>query len=206
MSVGAQQILIGPTTRNGSFEDVVTAPWGLIDSVIQDPSFASHGSWYASASAVGTPNGLARTASYQVSLPAYPANGLEFLLRFDARVGTSGFTALSCALNANNTDGMSQPFVRTPIATPPLSTVSWNTFVYEFRLPPTWDGGGGNQLTIGFQSFSAQPGTTYYGFLDNVVLEQIPEPSFLALAGLTTLCFSLRVLRGHAPFGKLYPS
>jgi len=165
-------ILIGPSTRNGSFEDGVATPWrGAL--VAQDPRFASAGSWYGvfPETANGT---TARAVASQIGLNASPANGLTFILTFDARNGALGFDSVYGYINALNADGSSALPSRTPVTSPPLGSNAWGEYQTLFQFPQTWDGGGNFLLGIQFTRYGAVVGITYTGYLDNVILRQIP--------------------------------
>src|SRR5690242_10591708 len=100
--VSAAVALIGPNLRNGSFESGVAAPWLGSPQLIQDPGFASDGSWYALVQASGS--GTARNGPFQ-SFPTSKENGLTFSLDFDARVGATPFTALDIEFFGRNANG-----------------------------------------------------------------------------------------------------
>ena len=181
LSAYGQGTLIGPTTRNGSFENGVALPWGGV-ATFQDLAFASQGNWFARAQAIGN-GSVARTDSFQY-LPATPGNGFMFRLTFDARIGSVGFESVGAFVSANNGDGTFVAPIVTSVATPTIVAVGWVTYQYQFQFPEVWDGGGSVRLGIGFTKNGAINGTTYTGFLDNIVLQQIPEPSSFALFGL----------------------
>src|SRR5947209_17197535 len=75
--VSAAVALIGPNLRNGSFESGLAAPWLGSPQVLQDPAFASDGSWYALVQASGA--GTARNGPFQF-FPTSKENGLTFSL------------------------------------------------------------------------------------------------------------------------------
>jgi hypothetical protein len=188
-SVYAQTTLIGPFTRNGSFEDGGLSPWvGSFNNfgVEADGAFASHGDWFAVAQ-----SGVTLSPGISQNLHPDAAAGLLFLLSFDARTGTPGYTSVGCRMSARTSGGEPVSAVVTPLVVPPLSSVGWRTYQYQLQMPSAWDASG-----IGFAiAFSTQEplgGTLHSSFLDNVVLQQIPEPSAgvlfaLGLGGLLTL-------------------
>jgi len=169
-AVAAQGILIGPSTRNGSFEDGVLTPWfGNGIGVQEDPAFATDGSWYAMWS--GSPFPLAIQ-----NLPADANNGLGFLLTFDARTGTPGLNTVAVQMTTR-AGSSSLSAIVTPVSSPLLSLTEWQSYQMELRFPL---GGWSDPVnfSIGFGGSASEPRVA---FLDNVVLQQVPEPSSLAL-------------------------
>jgi len=166
--------LIDATTRNGSFEDGVIAPW-LSGGVARDPSFATDGSWYGVFQDANV--GTAREIAFQF-LPANKNAGLTFNTAFDARTSPTGaFDALSVQFFGRNQDGSIVNTIEPPLDFAGLSGSGWNTFQTQFHLPNTWDGLGDVSLQILFHKSGALSGVTYVGYLDNVQLQQGPEPS-----------------------------
>lgn len=182
--------LIGPSLRNGSFEDGVVAPWGGVQ-VINDPFFASDGIWNAVLQ--DNANGqTARAVCFQ-HLEATPDSGHTLILRFDARNGVIGFDTISDFINAWNEDGTPMSVIRTPVSSSPIGNSGWIRHETMFQLPEIWDGGGDFLVGIQFTKLESSIGTVYTGYLDNVILTQIPEPS----AAVLLLCGSL-LLAGFA--------
>jgi hypothetical protein len=174
--------LIGPNLRNGSFESGAAVPWLGSPQVLQDPSFASDGSWYALVQASGS--GTARNGPFQF-FPTSKENGLTFSLDFDGRVGATPFTALDIEFFGRNANGGIIPSVEPIVEFTSLSDSQWQTYHAVFHLPDAWDGTQA-QLGFLFERRDAVSGITYSGYLDNIVLQQIPEPSMIVLltAGL----------------------
>lgn len=207
-----QGTLIGPSTLNGSFESGVASPWNGIE-VTNGAAFASDGSWYAVLHDANTPT--ARDVCFQF-LSANPSSGLTFIATFDARDGIAGFDSVAASFFARNTDGTFVNAAATPVASPPLGTSAWGSYQTLFQLPGTWDGVGNISLQIQFTKNGAVSGTTYVGYLDNITLQQVPEPSVTALFGLATLLTTCRLCirkrwpnqsapanrRGHCPFHR----
>ncbi len=177
--------LIGPSLRNGSFESGVAAPWSGGPQVLEDPAFASDGSWFALVQATGS--GTARNGPFQF-FPTSIDNGLTFSVDFDARVGATPFTELDVEFFGRNADGNIIPSVEPQTRFTTLSDSQWQTYHTTFHLPSTWDG---TQVQLGFLYVrsGAVSGTTYSGYLDNIVLQQIPEPSMVALLATAGLLF-----------------
>ena len=177
--------LIGPNTLNGSFESGAGSPW-LGVQVFNDPTFASDGSYYASLQATAPATRAARQIAFQF-LPANPSDGLTFSVSFDARNGATGFDNVGVDFFARRTDGTLIRPLETAAIFSTLSSSGWQTYQTQFHMPPGWDGDGNISLQIQFSKSGGTSGTTYTGFLDNIVLQQIPEPStagLVCLAGL----------------------
>jgi hypothetical protein len=174
--------LIGPSTRNGSFEDGVTSPWLGDAQAAQGPFFASQGSWYGvlQRSSAG---GALRAIAWQ-HLTATPDNGRTFMASFDARVGEIGFDSISVDFFARSSDFVFTSATESPLAFPALSNSEWRTYELQYLLPAGWTGDGEISLQILFHKADSIGGLAYTGYLDNVVLTQVPEPSALALVGL----------------------
>jgi hypothetical protein len=166
--------LIGPGTLNGSFESGSASPWLGGVQVIYDPAFATDGSWYGALQAAGS--GTARQIAFQF-LPANRSDGLTFSVTFDARIGTTGFDTLGVELLGS---------IETPVTFTTLSSSQWQTFHTEFHLPDSWTGGN-ISLQLLYSKTGTTSGTTYTGFLDNIILQQIPEPSTASLVCLAGL-------------------
>ena len=180
-AIQGQTILIGPSIRNGSFEDGIISPWGGVNGTSQNASFASQGQWYGLLTEVANIN-AARTDSYQ-RITANPANGLTFLLTFDIRNGLPGFDFVETSLSSLNSDGSYVSPTATILSSPTLDTAAWGTYQKQFLLPQSWDGSS-VRLDIAFYKLSVVSGTTYRGYLDNITLQQIPEPASLILLGM----------------------
>jgi hypothetical protein len=190
-SADAQGNLVGPSTRNGSFEDGVLAPWGSGHDVraIHDAAFASEGTYYASFQ-----SSLVRPVLMGQSLLPSPNDGLVFILSFDARMDTPGLDMLSPSIDARTPEGASLNAIVTAIVTPPLTTSGWQSYQYQLEMPAIWNNAGVH-LGISFSRNQPLGGITHYAYLDNVILQQIPEPSALALLGLGGSLFAASRLR-----------
>jgi hypothetical protein len=175
-STHAAVTLIGPNTFNGSFESGAPSPWEGGLQVINDPLFASDGSYYATLQATGLISGAARQIAFQF-LPASRSDGITFSVSFDARIGATGFDNLGVELLGS---------VETPVTFTTLGSAGWQTFHTEFHMPDSWSGGN-ISLQLLFSKSNGTSGTTYTAFLDNIVLQQIPEPSvasFVCVGGI----------------------
>ena len=185
----AQGTLIGPVTRNGSFESGSASPWN--STVAQDASFASHGEWFAVLQSATVPS--ARDICFQF-LSANPADGLTFFATFDARNSVTGFDSVAAYLFARNTNGTFVNAVATPLISPVLSTDAWGSYQTRFQLPNNWDGIGSISLGIQFTKNNTVSGTTYFSYLDNITLQQVPEPWPAALFGLAASLWAFRLV------------
>lgn len=172
--------LIGPSVRNGSFESGVASPWGMgpRDSVVQDATFASHGEWYATLSQMASSiftNLLTtvRSEAWQF-ISVNPSDGPIFLLSFDARAGSPGFDQVY-----GSVEGAS----RTVVASPPLRNDAWAHYQFRYQFSDL-STRATIRVMIQLYKTNAVVGTTYTGYIDNVVLQQIPEPVVSALLGL----------------------
>lgn len=191
----AQGTLIGPSTRNGSFENGALTPWGSGHDVrvLHDPAFASQGAYYASFQSA-----LVRPVLMGQNLNPNPNEGLLFLLNFDARMDTPGLDIVTPLIGGRTPGGDSLSASVTAIAAPPLSTSAWQTYQYQLQMPAEWDNAG---ITLGISFSSNEPlgGITHIAYLDNVILQQIPEPSATVLVGLGAGYFAARQRRGRSP-------
>ena len=151
---------------------------------MNDPTFATDGSYYATLQATGLSSGAARQIAFQF-LPANRSDGLTFSVSFDARIGATGFDTLGVELLGS---------IETPVSFTTLSSTEWQTFHTEFHLPDSWTGGT-ISLQLLYSKTGTTSGTTYTGFLDNIVLQQIPEPSMPSLVCLAGLFLALTSVR-----------
>ncbi len=160
----AQGVLIDANTRNGSFESGDLSPRGSTGAAVaKDAGFASHGEWYATIGPLNWAIGQRLDLSSD--------SGLGFLLTFDARGSMD--TRLSWVKLGTRIVGGPLTASVTPISVPALASTEWRTFKYGFEFP-VGDWTDSVDLIIQFSG----PGS---GYLDNVLFQQIPEPSVLAL-------------------------
>jgi len=188
-SVEGQGYLIDASTRNGSFEDGISSSWGGIDAVLMDASFAADGEWF------GQVQSTRRTSSWQ-NLTVDPLLGREFFVQFDARIGAPGFDTVSAFINAWNADGTSVLPEFTALIGPPLSTDAWGHYERRFVFPSDLDV---TSLRVGLDMSGGDGVSTYIGYFDNVVVEQIPEPSssLLVLVAFGVMASLRLVMRRH---------
>lgn len=175
----AANTLIDSVTRNGDFETGATAPWLGLSAVNNNAMFASHGQWFGVVTA--NPVGPLLRQYVSQNLSATPAEGLAFSLTFDARTGATGFDRVEASLAGFNTNGAGVSAAPNQIQWPALTESAWGSYQIGFQLPQTWNGGGELLVQISFWKSGSVIGTTYTGFLDNIILQQIPEPSAFVL-------------------------
>ncbi len=172
--------LIGPSIRNGSFEDGILSPWTVPAgnaAVVEDSSSSAEGEWFAVVFDTGGAGAsIVRPSLFQRPL-ADASNGTTFSLSFEARNGVAAFEGIRVFFAALNTD-QTVVFTTSAFYTLPLS--GWGNYQAEYLVPSAW-GGGPVSLGFQFENYNAVAGTGYRGYLDNVVLQQIPEPGALAL-------------------------
>ena len=195
-SATAQGVLIGPSTRNGSFEDGDLPPWMLVanaTTVVQDAALSSHGEWLAVLSQTAS-SSIARPGTSQL-LSVDSAQGRSFSLTFDAGNGTAGFDGVRVFFTVRNISGMLVLADNLLFQLPSFSPGELESYQRNWSLPSAWDGG---QLSLGlqFEKANAVAGMTYFGYLDNVILTQIPEPSTFALLVLGGFMMHVSVLVG----------
>jgi hypothetical protein len=188
-----QGILISSTTRNGSFENGVLAPWGSGHDVqvLHDAAFASEGAYYASFQSPSVlPVGMGQNLS-----PAQDA-GLLFVLSFDARAGAPSLNEVATSMGGRTPEGTSLSATVIPIAAPLLSASAWQRYEYQLLMPGAWDAAGVT-FGISFSNDQTLGGVTHTAYLDNIVLIQVPEPSVFALFGLGAFLFATGLRRSR---------
>lgn len=190
--------LIGPSTRNGGFEDGILSPWTSpagSAAVVQDSTFAAEGAWFAVVSDTLPANvSIARPSIFQRPA-ADPSGGTTFSLNFAARNGIAAFEGVRVFFSAQNSDATTVFTTNAFFTLPPLG---WQGYQAEFQVSSGWQGG---QLTLGlqFEKLNAIGGTTYTGYLDNIVLQQIPEPASGMLFCLGVFSFVALLVRRRKP-------
>jgi hypothetical protein len=189
----AQIIIIDSSTRNGSFEEGVFSPWKAAQDsqVIHDPAFNSHGDYYASIQ-----SSLIRPVSIVQNLALDPSHGLGFILSFDARIGSPGLDVVAVGMAARTLEGAAISAIVTPILVPALSSEEWQSFAYELEIPAAWNTAG-ITFSISFSKNVPLDGISHFGYLDNVVLQQVPEPATWTLlaGGLCGVVAGIRLFR-----------
>ena len=189
----AQVIVIDSSTRNGSFEEGVLSPWnsGHDVRVLHDPAFASVGDYHATFQ-----SSLIRPVLAVQNLPANPSQGLEFFLSFDARIGTPSLDMVEVRMSARTPEGTSLSAIVTPTLDPALSSEIWQGFEYELEMPAAWNAAG-ITFSISFAKNTPLDGVPHFAYLDNVVLQQVPEPSAwpLIAGAVCAACLAFRRFR-----------
>jgi hypothetical protein len=175
-------ILIDAATRNGSFETGQWSPWNAYNYVlINSASFASDGSYYAKLETTTGRELISQTFSIDKN------NGSLFLFRADARNGVNPFDTIQLMLYGQTYSGQ---FVNATLNIFNIPASAANTWV-TFSATATFQSAAWQALNpakiwvnIQFTKNGFSYGTLYQGFLDNIKLQQVPEPanlSFLAV-------------------------
>jgi hypothetical protein len=160
-------VLIDGATRNGGFENPDGPQWSA--DVIDDADFAHGGSSYGSVTAL---RGVVMM-TFEISND----DGHEFLFSFWARVPeTGGYESLR-AVMLNRVDDSTA--TRIPIEEPILTSGEWRQYTYRFETPEDWDDSGAVSFYVAFNSLT--PPSTRTGYVDDVTLIQIPEPTTVSL-------------------------
>jgi hypothetical protein len=192
--------LISPSVRNGSFETGSPSPWGIFlegPVLFQNPNFASHGDWYARISGgTSSSSSIFRPATFN-QFVADRNNGLSFNLSLDSRNGISGFEVLRVFFTVLNSDMTPASVNDQFLLFNSSNSNSWQQYSFQYEIPTAWTGGF-ISLGLQFEKYNPVVGTSYTGFLDNIVLHQVPEPSTLALLGLSARLAVLARKKRHA--------
>ena len=172
-----QLTLIDDANRNGSLESGELSPWFGDFSVTQNPAFARHGNWYAQL--LTTP--IWDPQLIQNLVPD-ANNGLIFNLSFEARIGTLGYDSVSTRMAGRTPLGSPLSAIVTPISSPQLTDSAWKNYTFQLQFPESWSNSG---INFGIFFHLQQPPTgNNSAYLDNIILQQIPEPSSFVLLGL----------------------
>jgi hypothetical protein len=187
-SANAATPFVDSVTRNGSFETGSISPWSAFSSptpapvIVTDPAVASDGQRYAVISAAGS---TLFTAKWLViSSPALaPAQGDVVRIAFDARLPASGdvFDVPATTAWGSDPSDTITTHVSSPLSTP-LSSASWAHQVIDLTLDPAKMAALPSMtFGIGFvRSSGPLAGHTYVGWVDNVTMTQIPEPTCMS--------------------------
>lgn len=172
-----QITLIDNSSGNGDFESGVLSPWFGDFSVAENPAFANRGSWFAVLQ-----NPANNFPSLIQNLAADRSKGLTFELTFAARIASPGFDSVSVRMFARTSGGAPLTAIVTPIVVPSIVDSAWQNYKYRLGFSEGWNTSGIN-FSIFFLS-GEPPSGNYSAYLDNIILQQIPEPSSLILLGM----------------------
>jgi hypothetical protein len=182
------EILINGGNLNGGFESGEILPWSVSsgDSLlaVEDGAEAYEGLWYAE---VGIDAG--RAFVEQTISTVTPTVSDTFLLSFRARNLPQGPTSVYATLRSYVPIGAPVNAKELHAVEPQLTDSEWREYSYTFQFDRLWDPTRDLYLEIAFRDGWAADSK---GFLDAIVLEQIPEPStvLIVLFGLVLiLCF-----------------
>lgn len=174
-------MLIDADTRNGSFETGQWSPWSVSDdALVNDASFASRGSWYAK---LETTTG--RELTFQ-TLSINKNDGTVFLMQADVRNGVNPFDTIQLSIYGQTYSGQ---FVNATLNLFEIPAAAANTWVTlsataEFA-PAAWQALNPAKIWVNVQFTENQPGSALHrGFLDNITLRQVPEPTALTILTL----------------------
>jgi len=173
--VYADIVIIGPETRNGSFESLEPSPsestdadpWLIYDSVISNASFAAHGNCCAQTKPDVTRSGIIQY------FPAVSTSMPNFRLSYKLRNGSPPYTEFRYGLNAHRSDGSWFTSSIVYRSNPPPTDDGWCTHELILSFDEPWDEAYNMQLVIGWN----QGETNSIGYLDDVRLTQISDPT-----------------------------
>lgn len=192
-------VLIDQNTRNGSFETGQWSPWHFYNDVlVNNPSFASDGMYFAK---LETTTG--REEIFQNNLYIDKNMGSVFIFQIDVRNGINPFDKLKISASGRTYGGQwvsASPINRFDI--PAEAANSWVTIGgTESFNAADWQELDVSTLcfTVGFTQNDQASGELLQGFLDNIVLEQIPEP---ATASIMIISGLIIVMKRHKMKGK----
>ena len=172
--VYADIVIIGPETRNGSFESPDPAPYESTESdpwldytVVSNASFAAHGNCCAQTHPDATRAGI-----FQY-FPAVSTSMPNFKLSYKLRNGSPPYTEFRYGLNARRSDGSWFTSSRLYRSNPQPTDDGWCTHELVLSFDEPWDESYDMQLVIGWN----QGETNSIGYLDDVCLTQISDPT-----------------------------
>ncbi|HBG26507.1 MAG: hypothetical protein A2Y10_00925 [Planctomycetes bacterium GWF2_41_51] len=184
-------ILIDQNTRNGSFETGQWDPWGSGNALVNDVSFASNGSYYAKLETITGRDGIGQR-NFSIDKNAGPI----FAFSVDVRNGINPFDKLDISVSGRTYNGEY------------IYGVEYNRFEIPAEASNTWVTITGTEtfnvadwqeldintlvFSIGFSKTNWVSGELLQGFLDNIVLTQIPEPASCLIMTISGLCVILR--------------
>jgi hypothetical protein len=192
--LSASTVIVDLTTRNGGFESGSLSPWSG-GSTVFDPAGAASGSWYAKTTAT------VNRASLFLFFPSVTTDYAEFTLSFSARTDTVGFLTASGYLYARRSDSSFVNAVVIDSSTNALSD-GWQQYTRTFRFEELWDTSQNMSVGVNFNGGSA--GVS--GYLDNVALAQIPEPTTTVFFLIAIPLLSIRRRTGKCLIEQDAPS
>lgn len=187
-------VLIDQNTRNGSFETGQWNPWSVHSGLvlINDPLFASDGLYYIK---LATTTGREHISQGKISTEKNI--GSVFIFPVDVRNGVNPFDQLDVWVGGRTYDGEFVYGAEYNMFDIPAEAA--NTWV-TITGTKTFSAADWQELDVSTLSFGIQfskdnwiNGELLEGFLDNVVLMQIPEPMSVLLFGLGILALKRRV-------------
>ncbi len=182
-------ILLDASTNNGSFEDGsggTKSGWGnwrMPNSIPTDatPPGASLGDYYLDARTTPSSDGRWDSRMERKLTGVSPADGTELTIGLDVAVPADDaldqLIVWFTFFDSNN----AHVGTDTPINTTALDT-DWTRFSHTYETSQT--GWTRLDVRVGFRKNDAEGGTTYHAFIDNVVVQQVPEPATLGLVAL----------------------
>lgn len=166
----ADIVIIGPDTRNGSFESPEPAPYESTESdpwldytVVSNASFAAHGNCCAH-----THPDVTRAGIFQY-FPAVSTSMPNFMLSYKLRNGSPPYTQFRYGLNARRSNGSWFTATQVYRSNPPPTEDGWCTHELILSFDEPWDESYDMQLVIGWNHGE----TNSIGYLDDVRLTQI---------------------------------
>lgn len=184
-------VLIDSAVSNGSFEGGGFGDWYTSGSsaVVRDGAFASDGEYYAEVAGKATAPFTHQLLVHHFS--ASKTDGLIFLFQADVRNGSMPFDTVGISLDgwAGGREVL-RPQVQM-IQSPDLTAGEWGRYIGIARFSESeWEAFNPTLVSFGivFSKQNAIWGTRYQAFVDNLRLEQVPEPG---AAGLVALGFGL---------------
>ena len=172
--VYADIVIIGPETRNGSFESPEPAPYESTESdpwldytAVTNASLAAHGNCFAQ-----THPDVTRAGIFQY-FPAVSTSMPNFTLSYKLRNGSPPYTEFRYGLNARRSDGSWFTSSRVYRSNPTPTDDGWCTHELVLSFTEPWDESYDMQLVIGWN----QGATNSIGYLDDVRLTQISDPT-----------------------------
>jgi len=191
----AENLIVGGTTANGSFEGTGTgtvSEWNVTSGETLTavnsgpiPTASTDGSYALSISKAGAPTVTTRVDNRERTGLGGLNDGNIFRISIDVNMPTTdGFDALDLFFLTTPGSGAptDQIFLSSIVSTTGDEWVNYDVF-----LEAQTDGFTGVDLRVQFRRSAAGANTTYTGYIDNVIIEQgafVPEPASVVLLGL----------------------